>query len=638
MSEPAPVDTAIDPESKKLIEEDESADLNTPPQPEIPNDIAKAMKLEKLAITDVGPHVTIDVMPDFRALLLQLVDHSVKTFKQIEQLRLPGLTPATILASCLQSIYSYGAMADAWMIRETSSRYGRNFIDDVQNEQYLTLIGWNLLPPFLKSIMIGLQYTFDPRRKNVAFIYSFAAFSFRHDFGRVFPIGMFITLHNLMAEHMHEETADQIWRRWINTTVVNNRNDNTVVSVGNIIGGGFNGHITDNYLTKKLRTLLNPVMVSAREQQKVLKTFEIEPFNTNSANNNDINPYEYLLSATDENISTMMSFTNEMHLIFQNQFTGSTNLGSQFGTESGTQLMNHYYTSYSLPTFHTSTVSLIDKPVVKTQQNFAAHLKFFPEYKVSSKKIQDVQRAPSSLEITRSLYLHNTNQNYHLTFANRFISFSTNKHVTPEIIVMSPWNTGVSSLYYPITTGLVIESNEIDGFHVPSPNLDLSIHDENSWFLNSAIPLNLCLKASKLNGDYTIQSRARNTDSTDYTKCNHSIFDMSSHRLPAFPSTVADANTNGLLNSFTPIPDVSNAGYASNTIAYKRSSLLKPNDYIKNDIPHHILAWSSYRWIDPKASRKDQYHANVYQLMNFRTLYGTMPTTIKFNHLSKIVK
>lgn len=350
MADPLAVDTTIDPEVEQLNEEDTSIDINTPTQPEIPNDIAKAMKLDELATTDVGPHVTIDVMPDFRALLIQLVDTSVKVYKQLEQLNQPGLSPATILACSLQSIYAHGAISDVWAIRETTSRYGSEFNNEADYPQYLTLLGYNSIPPYIKQISLGLQFTFDPQRKNVAFIYSFAAFSFRHDYGRVFPIGMFITLHNLMAEYMHNETADQIWKRWINSAVVINTEDHTEFLVGHIIGAAYNEHTTENYLTRKLRTLLNPITVSANEQRKVLKPFDIAAFESESENNTDINPYCYLLNATQENIAQMMSFTNEMRLVFESQFKSNVNLGSIFGTESGTQIMNHYYTSYSLPT------------------------------------------------------------------------------------------------------------------------------------------------------------------------------------------------------------------------------------------------------------------------------------------------
>lgn len=256
------VDSTLDSATLQALNVDVSATVNDIPQPQIALDIASRMHLEKIGRSDPGPHITIDVLPDFRNILYQLIDHSVKIYQQIDQLKSPLLSPASILAYCLQTIYAYGAITDSGLVRETASFYASAFKDIPQYKEHLTLLGWNKVPPFIEPILKGLEYTFDSRRKEVSYMYSLAACSLNIDYGRIFPIQMFFSLHDLIAQHSTQESEQQIWLRWLNTTAIEITETNEIITVAHIIGAAYNDNQIMTPLVTRIRTLLSQTMKS----------------------------------------------------------------------------------------------------------------------------------------------------------------------------------------------------------------------------------------------------------------------------------------------------------------------------------------------------------------------------------------
>lgn len=273
------------------ITSDTSTDLNTPPQPTV-DALFSAMKIDEETTTSTGPFQTIDVVPDFRNITFQLVDHSIKIYEQLSQLKLAFITPPSILAYFLSSIYTYGTVIDIYAVRESTSHYGSKYLDKELCQQYTYLSKYNIIPPFLKDIIRGLQHTLDPRRKNLAYMFSFAAFSFDHDFGRIYPIHMFLILHDLLAEYPNQ-SVDFIWQLWLDTTLITH--DNNIVKVANVIGGAYNNNIVNNYMTTQLRKLLLPVLMNATTHRNVYTTFDI-PSTTQQIPLANTNPYFYLQS------------------------------------------------------------------------------------------------------------------------------------------------------------------------------------------------------------------------------------------------------------------------------------------------------------------------------------------------------
>lgn len=627
------VDTELPAQILDEITQDVSNLLNTDPTPSPDSDLYKALKVDELTLTDVGPSETIDVQPDFREITIQLIDHCTRIYDQVQQLQIPGVTPATLLAAMLQSIYGYGALVDLWSVRQYTSQYGAKFLTHTYSEQYLTLISWNIIPPCVREIIRGLQFTFDPRRKNIAFMFSFACYSFDHDFGRAYPVHMFIMLHNIIATSLPTATSDEIWREWLNSTVI--RNNDSEIKVANIIGGAYDQHLVENYMTRKLRLLLAPVSLQNNRRRRIFKEFPIPPY-LMTARLSQINPYYYLLGGHNTIAPSMMNFTQEFHNKQKQIFEGSKILGELIGLESGTQIMNHYYIEAQLPTYHDLDTEVTKTSTTQTLANFATRLKFKCSTRCSEESKTPVNKPPATVEYTKALYLVNQN-GVQPPDPNTRMVYESKKHSNERILLYSPWSTGVSSLYYPVTTGILIETNEIDGIHIPFPRNDTSIHDENSFFLESAIPMESTLCRNHLQGDTNISIRYRVEDNIDVTKVSLSFDDRTKHILPIYAQTVQSTIETQLLPGFTLQTGITDPHYATNKIAYdgNRKWTKQECDSVFPDPP---IVWSSYRWIDRKYAATTYSHQYTYFLINFRTMYGTMPSIYMSNPLHNIIK
>lgn len=622
-----PLDTDISPSAAKEL--DNPAPSPPTPSDSLPtlSDLFKEMKVDEIQTTSVGPRVTIDVIPDFRPIIYQLAYHSTKIYTQIAQYNCPYITPASILAYSLHSIYSYGTMCDIWHVRESTSFYGHTVLNEAVFPQYMTLSLHSAVPVFVQRIIQGLVHTIDPRRKNMAYIYSFASFDYQHDFGRVYPIHMFTILHDLIANAAKNATADDIWREWMNTPVLTTPTG--ALRVGNIIGGAYGAHLVDNYMTRALKQLLSPLTRENRSRRPVFTPFEYGTFT--SFNFEDVNPYYYIFGTHLPNISHGMFFLNTMRPIFMDIDKKSLPLGKMFELASGSQLMNHYYSEPTTPTFHNLSIKVTDTSTYKTESAFAETIKFSCTWKCPETRRHVFAQPAAEDMFTPELCL----VDFTKTEATSSVTTVTRQRSeTPgDILIYLPWSTGKSSAYYPVTTGLVIESAEIDGFQTPQPVTSNSITDENSHFLDSAIPIQQTIGLTDLGATRPLPIRQRASDELRTHRIGHCLYDRATHRLPLYPTIIASAQGTPLLPGFTQDDMFINPDYAPTKVAYQASDRL---DKKKKDslFPLKFYAWSSYRWIDPKYAMTNTHRQHIYSIMNFRTMYGTFPETIK----SKLVE
>lgn len=627
------INSELPKEEQQEIQTDTSANANPPVTVDLISDLFKQMKIDEQLRTDIGPSETIDVIPDFRYIVLQLIDHATKIYQQIAQFSVPDITPASLIAIMLDTLYTYGAVADVWNVRQYTSQYGKDAIDQRLIEQSLTLACYNAVPPFLHDILRGLQHTFDPRRKNLAYIYSFAAFDFPIDFGRCYPTHMFLALHNLIAESTSEDTLQSIWLKWLDYIVIQTATE--TVKVANIIGAAYGENLVDNFMSTPLKKLLTPMSIIGAVQRKILTPFEFDvPIQPETLEN--INPYIYLLGNEQTMIPRMMDFRNLLRTHIYQMFDKSIPLFMTFSVESGSQIMNHIYCQPTLPTYHSLSFTYDRKktPTISTLDTYANKL----NYKCTWRCIQESDvtiKVPPVNRIIPALYLGQDSNTKPLD-PDSYISYTDESDPAPWIIYL-PYSTGKASTYYPVTSGITIESFEIDGFGVPFPTDETSIHDENSHFLNSAIPIKSVINRSHINGIHVHPIRYRAQEHKHQTKVSLSIGDMSKHYLPYFPTDVRSSGSANPLPAFTVEDGITNPSQATTKIAINGSNI---TDAATTDAIHTLkfYAWSSYRWIDRRAALLPTWKYRTYFLMNMRTIYGTLPETMMMDPLPVILE
>lgn len=604
-----------------------------------------SMNLEDKIITSVGPQATIDVQPDFVDIVIQLVDHSVRIFEYFKSRNIPTMTPASLVAVFLQQIYGYGALSDIYMLREYPSRHSRIFTSHEMFRQYVNIISWMATPPFLKDILRGLLPTPDPRRKNLIFIYSFAAYRFYHDFGRTFPIHMFIALHNIIAESGPKATDQEIWHKWLKYVVIQ-QNTGETYCVANLIGGAYGDHEVDNRLTLKLRTLLSVTTLATQQRQVIYRPFPLQPYIV--AQFSETNPYEYLLGAEDTLFPTIIQFTNSLDATLKELFKGTVCLGNLFGLESGCNIMNHYYCEPQIPTFHTMSVTLDPKKTTTTSLNaFAERIKFRCTYRCETDSLRPLRQLPQGTAFERELYLVNDpvapdpspegQVPIVIQPPDPDLRKPVFSRIDDEIVLYSPYSNGKSAMYYPITNGLHIETYEIDSFHVPMVKLDNSITDENNYFLESAIPIESTVSAESYDGTRNLSVRYRTITDESTTRNAFSYFDRTKHTLPVYPQTVQTDSTTSLLPGFSPTLGITHPNQATTKIAYGIKERLEPEEG-SGVSPTELFAWSSYRWIDPMYAQTPFAPYNTYFICDLRTMYGTLPQTTKSRRLDRLIE
>lgn len=635
MSEPE-VRTELPPDAEKERTLDTSPEVNPSESTPTVADLFKEMNLSDEITEDPGIHATIDCQPDFRPVLYQLIDHSIKIFETQKQRNIPAITPASLLATFLHQIYCFAALADNFNIRETMSYHANLFSQSVLNLQYLNLSSWLNTPPFIKIILEGLFPTFDPQRKNLCFVYSFASFSFYHDLGRFFPIHMFLALHDLIALKGAHATGDDIWLEWLRYPVYPRLNE-TPITVANIIGGAYQNFLVDNYLTKKIKRLLNITVADQKQRKAVFQHFGLPQFPV-TEDYNAISAYSIILSANPTQIPTLTSFINTVSAQFQQIFAGCKPLGALYEVVSGTNIMNHYYDMLQAPTYHLLKVDLTEKSSIKTAlpSQLSTALNFRCSYKCEKEpikpvKLPDVENLDALIALLgKKVDKQPDNPDF------KELASSYTKNASP-VVLYTPWSTGPSSMYYPLTTGMHIETTEIDSFHVPYPRTDSTLHDENSIFLSSAFPINATIDVRDYNGETNLYVRARAFDLDFEDRSSHSLYDMTKHFLPMYAASTESGPTNDPFPGFRKVNGITHPNCASTKIAYSSPQKWTETE-CKSRIQIEPFIWSSYRWSDPTNELATTSIESRYYICDFRTLYGTAPQTFMSYHLHDIIK
>jgi hypothetical protein len=346
----------------------------------------------------------------------------------------------------------------------------------------------------------------------------------------------------------------------------------------------------------------------------------------------DFNPYIYLLNADKDNVHMTLTFVKSMSSIINEQLTGSTQLGSLFAPISGVQIMTHFYHGPALPTWHW----LVPKPTEAeiSATTFATAIKFLAEpaktngYTLPYPEKDDV--IDKLLYLVKKVAKHDP-ETSPLTYS----LFDSDDDVLPDVRYFDPYNYSPSSLPFTMMTGLSIETEEIDGFTVPQPLLDNSLHDDNAHVLQSAVPLSLIRKAYEIgNGTTPTDLISRNTHSYESPKIGISLYDLSSNILPYFDQQVAETTPTSLFG-FKAEEHHTRFSRAFSHFGFRLPSLEKSSP--ANVPDHKLYAWSSYRYMNKYIPSTKPRITRVSMLLSFRTVYGTNVTLSQSVHPSRLI-
>jgi len=535
------------------------------------------------------------------------------------------ITPASLTAYCMSIIYGYALISDSENIRTVKSSHADEFLDNPARRDLLIELERCHVPNFLKNILTGLTSTFDPRRPDILYVNTLAAFSLHHDYGKSFPISMFIKAHHLVATRPSNTDPNAIFQQWASLPITTGT---VSLEIAQLIGSHLSNGTYDNWLLQRIRTLFNPVTSRNNTSRPTFAPLPTFPLETDSWT---VNPYIYLLNASDNNIFETLKFTRSFSAIVNEQMKGSTQLGSMFDSPSGVQIMTHFYHGAALPTWHYYKVQ--DTTDEIPAPTFASAIGFLTTPKAGS----DTNSLPFPTDDTTidpELYLVKKGKNKKSNDERTAILFSSKYHVLPDVRYFDPYAYTPTTLPFTMMTGLSIESEEIDGFTVPQPDLTSSLYDENAHTLQSAVPLILVMKATQL-GSAKTTALSRASRSTTNPQVSMNLYDSSVNMLPTFNTTVEEQRPTTGLYAFKATGPLTKFSRAFNRIAYKLSS----QELVESihAPPNSLYLWSSYRYININVARNTPLVSRIFMIANFRTIYGTNVTMSQSVHPARLI-
>jgi len=592
------------------------------PVPPTEVDYYKFMNMpQNVELSDSEPY-TIDVQNDFRFIFAYIAYHVTALYPEANVKGHPAISPPSLIAYSLCIVYAHILTCDL-SSRRSCSDYAIVFRNDSHLKDYLSTLLNAHIPPFLMPLLSQLAPTTDPRRTLIEFVPSLAGFSLNHDFGRTVPAHAFLAAHQLVATSRSNLDPSEVLLQLYKTTLITV--NETPLNVGNLFGthysNGTNHFTHSNWSNLILESVFNPIVGRALTQKPTFSRIPIHSYTVAAID--DVNPYIYALSATDDNLDVMSDFIRSASRFTKAETPSAIVLGQLLQTITGITILTHSVEPPTLPTWTHLKVSPDVIPTHNaTHADFATHTKFLVPAPVLTGTIAyptDIGTTPQALILMTDV---NADPD---AYPVEFLTFDGKIHVSPQVLYFQPYDVSPSALAHTITLGLKIESSEIDGITIPTEHPTQSLSDNNSLLLQSAIRLDKVYATNMVTPPTVIRKRSP-IDSSNQS-LGISIGNMSLNVMPSFVKTQVPTAFPAALPGFTKVAQHTNPDYAFN---YAASKALNPATIPKDSI--HL--WSSYRFVSklkkPTASEK-------FMFSSFRPIYGTNVTLSRSRNPNLII-
>jgi hypothetical protein len=625
---PSPVTRAPAPPTDTVVQETPSEPVPpVAPLISIPGlpDLASNINIVNNAYVDNGSKIIIDVIPDMRNCIKALIFYVAPMYSEFNLKDTASASPLSIMAYLHLCIHAY-LLHNDHLVRSPRSANADAFMTTPSNKDYFDSLLNMKVPPFMKNLLMGMFPTADSRRSGVKYISSLAAFNFEHDFPRVLTPGIFLAAHNIVSSASARTEPHLIYNQFYGYPVVNYAATN--YTIGQLLGtnvliGTQLSHFP-NWLNEAIDSLFNPVVMRNLQNRPFFTRVPFAPPTFTRAN---INPYVYLLCADRDNIESMTSFVDSMSKFFGSHSSGSVPLGSIIKDLSGNSILVHSTSIVPLPTWTTlptATPSAIDHSVTKSKTDFANVIKYLTKTAPPPPGSNFTIPAPSTSGFIGSFYSIIDKKFSPKNDPDSYITFDSYDHVSPMVRFFDPTDTSVSKLIHPIISGIKIETFEIDDFGVPLPNSSIPLEDENSFMLQSCLPLEVIYPADHPISDIVDRTPHR----SDAQPVSVSLYDMTVNYLRSIASNApgpVPAAMPGFTNSSTPVNMV--------TKMFNKFGFNIGSSPLIGSKRFHV--WSSYRYMRSLDGDNDK---RIFMLLSFRPIYGTNVTLVQTKFPPSMIK
>jgi hypothetical protein len=597
--------------------------------------LLQQMSVDVKNSTSNGNHATIDFQGDFRPIFMALCFYAAQYYDALDLKQHSKVSPPSLVAYFLFVIYSFYLICDL-EARPTPSIHTR-FLSTPEFLDFKAFILNLDVPDFLVKFLQAAAPTSDPRRPNITYVPSFACFSYYHDFGRLFPIAILIQCHNFVISQKTNDAPEDLINKMMGLDVYGSRR------IGNffaqMLDDTTNNNSYANQLFQAFEGIINPALARSRSQRNVYSriTHHVQPYTTTP------NPYQLMMSADEDNVSETMSLMRQIQCTIAAKYKITGKLGSVIASLSGMNITIHGYSNFAVPTWHNHTVKQNQTTATTvTAKTYASKLRFLviPDRTPDT----DLKYPTDATTIDKLLYLVKKNKKsiiapVHFPADTDFVTINGRNSSVPPIRVLDPYDYNATTFHNVFLSGSIIESLELDASAVPLPNTDTVLDDDNTLFLQSAIPISDIHRAT--NFYYraatagSIYAERRVPQGPHGQPSATLLYDMTENRLPNF-----DQNILGAIPATLPGFHIREHTSLWQSIYSKIGFRLPNADEKERSRPEltdkgKFLVWSPYRYYNGKVM--SSIPENFYMITNLRTIFGTNPPLGEVAHFLEVI-
>lgn len=537
--------------------------VNGQPPPYVNEYVSRVSAALNIAQSN-GPDEIIDVQFDYRNSVLYIINCVTKQFPDYMIKPHPCLTPMSIIGYSLALLYALGLLNDDENIRSERSVYAKAFANDRLLGPVMNELRNLHVPPFMEQLLTSTTRSTDDRKQNLKFVYSLACFDYTHDFGRCFPINIFFLAHHFIATRQSNADITQTLNLWLTTQVMARPQG---YNVAQYFGMDPNNVNETNWLSLVVLQAFNPTTTRLLTARPTLNQMNISPQRFDGINVDNLNPYMHLLCLDPQNIKEIRKILASISTAVKDIYPSAKTLTEIQQTEPNQQLLNHYYQGIIAPTCHTiptpNVQTTSSTATIQSKVKFLTRQTFDPKLKFTQPKIETLLRP--------CLY-RSTNDNYdEKKDPIEFIELNPFYPPIDNIRHFLPNDTKPQAIFQNIISGKMIETGELDSVAVPHINPHNSVIKENSFFLESAIPIT---RISPIipGENLAIHQVARTVHDPTAPAVRMDLLQREIDRIPIFGPRIA-AHIDTTIPGYTTKYNLPHTQFACNSIGYKIDTL-----------------------------------------------------------------
>lgn len=457
------------------------------PTPNLDNDWFKRINVAKRCEVDHGSSHLIDIQPDYRFPVSYFIYTVLKSYPDLDTRAHPEVSVYSLIAYEIIMLSVHLLTLDL-NIRNVPSIYANEFVNDGEMNRYMRNLHECHVNQATALLLENLPGVYDAQRLECLFVPSLASFMFNHDYGRIVPPQIFLTLHNLLATARTTLPVNELLRRFHAKPIV--RIGNVDYTTAHFLAGYFNFNGQENIHMNWFNTLIHDFYSPACGRLHVNRPFLAEvPFAVTNYDLNDVSPYRLLLNFAVREHTVASRFIQRTSSFYEgNNDIPSVPYHVILEKVSGVTPLTHSLEEFELPTWHNlptvTSQEFNDKTQIKnlTADEYSVIIKFkLKDRKKYTGKAPTEKEAPIAARFISKEPFDADKPPYDLQIYKEDDRY---RHA----FLFQPYSRQLSLGSFAVTLGLKIVNDEIDTSVVPVPNIAQSIHFTNSNFLAGSIP------------------------------------------------------------------------------------------------------------------------------------------------------